>query len=226
MYFLDSLKKRGKMNNRLIAALLLIKSFILLIIVLNGTSITGGAVIGSAKTYAHTPADRINTFFDIAGVVFPAGDCGEVARGLYESTVNKPANEMVGFGTEGPNKAATVNFVLDRIRHFGTVDMIKGRVLINDPVSDSMITVNSEAIVRTPKETRKTFYNLDLYGVTNQFFYVQRGRFAMPSLDCTFFNKEGRAVCDCETHSIRDIAVAGIPNPLRVELENVPLALQ
>jgi len=214
------------MNNKLITSLILIKAIILLVIVLDSTSITGGAVIGSADTHASSPADRVNTFFDINSVIFPAGDCGEVARGLYESTVTKPANEMVGFGTEGLNRAATVNFVLDRIRHFGTIDMIKGRALINDPVSDSMITVNSEAIVRTPKENRKTFYNMDLYGVTNQFFYVQKGRFAMPSLDCTFFNQEGRAVCDCKTHSIRDIAVAGIPNPLRVELENVPAFLQ
>lgn len=214
------------MNHKLITSLVLIKAIILLIIVLNGTSITGGAIIGNAKTYTLSPADRVHSFFDIAGVVFPAGDCGEVVKGLYESTVNQPSNQIVGFGTEGLNKAATINFVLDRISQVGTMDLIKGRALINDPVSDSMITINSEAIVRTPKETRKTFFNMDLYGVTNQFFYVQKGRFAMPSLDCTFVNQEGRAVCECETHAIRDIAVAGIPNPLRVEVENVPAFLQ
>ena len=56
-------------------------------------------------------------------------------------------------------------------------------------------------------------------------FYVQRGRFATPSLDCDFVTQDGIAVCDCKVHSIRDIAVAGIPNPLRVELENPPPAL-
>ena len=103
--------------------------------------------------------------------------------------------------------------------------MINGNALIGG-YDDSMISINTEAVVRTPKDTRKTFFNMDLYGVTNQFFYVQRGRFSTPSLDCEFVNQEGTAICECEVHSIRDIAVAGIPNPLRVELENVPAFLQ
>jgi len=214
------------MNNRIIAAVLLIKTLILLIIVMGGASITGSAVIGNAETYSKTPADRVNSFFGVSEVVFPAGSCGEIARELYENTAKKPANEIVGFETKGPSKAATINFVLDRIRHFGTLDMIKGKALINDQFADSMISINTEAVVRTPKETRKTFYNMDLYGTANQFFYVHHGRFAMPSLDCKFINQEGYAICDCKVHSIRDIAVAGIPNPLRVELENPPPALR
>ena len=213
------------MKHKLIAALLLIKSFILLIIVLGSTSITGGSVIRDAG-YANTPADRVHEFFGVGGVVFPIGNCGDIAQGLYESTISTPANEMVGFKTEGPSRAATVNFVLDRIRHFGTIDMIKGASIIDDPYADSMISINTEAVVRTPKETRKTFYNMDLYGITNQFFYVHHGRFATPSLDCKFVNQDGQAICDCQVHSIRDIAVAGIPNPLRVELENPPPALK
>ncbi|MBW2972929.1 hypothetical protein KY346_00895 [Candidatus Woesearchaeota archaeon] len=214
------------MNHKLITALLLIKSFILLIIVLGSTSITGGSVIGDVAGSANRPADKVHEFFGIGGVVFPIGDCGDIAHGLYESTISTPANEMVGFNTEGPSRAATVNFVLDRIRHFGTIDMIKGASLIDNPRADSMISINTEAVVRTPKETRKTFYNMDLYGITNQFFYIQHGRFATPSLDCKFVNQDGQAICDCKVHSIRDIAVAGIPNPLRVELENPSPALK
>ena len=205
---------------------IIIIAFILqLILLFGGISITGGAIIGDAQTKTSAPADQIHEFFLVDDVIFPIGGCGDIAKGLYESTLKQQANEMVGFKTEGPTRAATINFVLDRIRKFGTVDMITGN-LIDDPYADSLISINTEAVVRTPKETRKTFYNMDLYGIANQYFYIQHGRFATPSLDCTFFNKEGYAVCDCEVHAIRDIAVAGIPNPLRVELENVPPALR
>lgn len=211
------------MNNRLIASLLIIKSIILLLIVLDSSSITGGAIIG--ETGASTPAAKVHEFFEVNGVIFPAQDCGDIARGLYENIADVAADDMVGFTTQGMNKAATINFVLDRIRLMGTLDLIKGTV-IDDPYADSMISINSEAIARTPKEVRKTFFNMDLYGVTDRFFYVYRGRFSTPSLDCSFVNHEGKAVCDCKVHSIRDIAVAGIPNPLRVELENPPAILK
>lgn len=214
------------MNNRLIAAVLLIKSLILLILVLDGTSITGGAIIGDTQSYSHTPSHKIHDFFNIHGVIFPANNCGEIALDLYNNIADKSADDMAGFMTSGTNKAATINFILDRIRLVGTIDMIKGSQLIGDHFSDSMISINTEAVVRTPKDTRKTFFNMDLYGITNQYFHVQRGRFSTPSLDCTFISQNGQAVCDCKAHSIRDIAVAGIPNPLRVELENPPPALQ
>ncbi|MBW3004934.1 hypothetical protein KY310_03810 [Candidatus Woesearchaeota archaeon] len=212
------------MNSRIIAAVLLIKAFILLIIVLGGT-MTGSAVIGDAEGYANTPADKVHKFFGVEGVMFPSYDCGEIASGLYQNIADKAADDMAGFMTQGPNRAATINFILDRIRLVGTIDMVKGNI-VDDPFSDSLISINSEAVVRTPKDTRKTFFNMDLYGVTNDLFYVQRGRFATPSLDCTFVSQEGVAICDCQVHSIRDIAVAGIPNPLRVELENPPPALK
>ena len=212
------------MNNRLLLSLIAIKVGLLVLVILSGTSITGGAVIGNAETYSYTPAGRVHEFFGVSGVVFPTHDCGEIALGLYNNIADKSADDMAGFATTGQNRAATVNFILDRIRLVGTIDMIKGS-MIDDPYADSMISINSEAVVRTPKDTRKTFFNMDLYGVTHDLFYVQRGRFATPSLDCDFVNQDGRAVCDCKVHSIRDIAVAGIPNPLRVELENPPPAL-
>lgn len=212
------------MNNKIILSLILLKALVLLFFITGSSAITGGAIIGDAETYAHTPAGSVHEFFGIDGVVFPTQDCGEVASGLYYNIADKTADDMAGFATTGQNKAATINFILDRIRLVGTIDMIQGS-MITDPYSDSMISINSEAIVRTPKETRKTFFNMDLYGVTNHLFYVQRGRFSTPSLDCSFFSQNGRAICDCEVHAIRDIAVAGIPNPLRVELENVPDAV-
>ncbi|MBW3001824.1 hypothetical protein KY338_01520 [Candidatus Woesearchaeota archaeon] len=213
------------MNHRLIASLVLLKTIILLIIVLNNTSITGGAVIGDAEGYANTPSDKVQEFFGVQGIIFPSYDCGEIASGLYLNIADKAADDMAGFMTQGANRAATINFILDRIRLVGTIDMVKGNI-VDDPFTDSLISINSEAVVRTPKDTRKTFFNMDLYGVTDQFFYVQHGRFATPSLDCEFVNQDGMAICDCQVHSIRDIAVAGIPNPLRVELENPPPILQ
>lgn len=213
------------MNDKVIAFVLIIKSIILLLIVMNSFSITGGAVIGDGEISASAPADKVHEFFGIQRVVFPEYGCGDIARGLYENIAYKSANEMVGFATNGPTRAATINFVLDRIRQYGTIDMIKGKSLIGG-FEDSMISINTEAIVRTPKANRNTFFNMDLYGITNQNFYVQKGRFSTPSLDCTFTNQDGQAICDCKVHSIRDIAVAGIPNPLRVELENPPSILR
>lgn len=212
------------MKNRLIVAPLIISTFILLIIFMNSTSITGGASIGSTTSYSHTPANKVHDFFGVNGIVFPAQDCGDIAQGLYENIAGMAADDMTGFATSGPNRAATINFILDRIRLMGTLDLVKGSI-VNDPQADSMISINTEAIARTPKEIRKTFFNMDLYGVTDQYFYVLHGRFSTPSLDCSFINQDGGAVCDCKVHSIRDIAVAGIPNPLRVELENPPPAL-
>jgi hypothetical protein len=182
-------------------------------------------VIGDAEGYANTPSDKVHEFFNVEGVMFPSYDCGEIALGLYQNIADKAADDMAGFMTQGANRAATINFILDRIRLVGTIDMVKGNI-VTDPLTDSLISINSEAVVRTPKDTRKTFFNMDLYGVTNQFFYVQHGRFSTPSLDCDFVNQDGVAICDCKVHSIRDIAVAGIPNPLRVELENPPPALR
>jgi hypothetical protein len=213
------------MNNKLVLSLIMLKALVLIFFITSSYGITGGAVIGDAETYAHTPAGRVHEFFGVNGVVFPTQGCGEVASGLYYNIADKTADDMAGFATTGQNKAATINFILDRIRLVGTIDLVQGS-MIDDPYSDSMISINTEAVVRTPKDTRKTFFNMDLYGVTNQLFYVQRGRFATPSLDCEFVTQNGQAICDCEVHAIRDIAVAGIPNPLRVELENVPEALR
>lgn len=212
------------MNNRIVLSLIMLKAIVIVFFISSTTTITGGAIIGDSESYSHTPADKVHNFFGVNGIVFPAQNCGEIALGLYNNIADKAADDMAGFATTGQNKAATVNFILDRIRLVGTIDMIKGD-MIQDPYSDSMISINSEAVVRTPKDTRKTFFNMDLYGVANDLFYVQRGRFATPSLDCDFINQNGIALCECQVHSIRDIAVAGIPNPLRVELENPPPAL-
>ena len=151
------------MDSKLLLSLIAIKAGILIIVILSGTSITGGAVIGNAETYSYTPAGRVHGFFGVSGIVFPSQDCGEIAQGLYNNIADKSADDMAGFATTGQNRAATVNFILDRIRLVGTIDMIKGS-MIDDPYADSMISINSEAVVRTPKDTRKTFFNMDLMG--------------------------------------------------------------
>ena len=160
--------------------------------------------------YAYTVHDIVSNFFGIIDVQFPEGSCGEIAKGLYKSIAHTSMDQSSGFLTEGNDKLATVNFVIDRINDYGTIDMAKGRKVISDGSSDSFISMNAETIVRVPKEGRTTYFSMDLWGSSLGNFIVGYGRFSTPSVDCDFVNKNGKAACDCKAHTIMGIRVAGI----------------
>jgi len=179
-----------------------------------------GAVVeetGSSALAIHTV---ITNFFEVQDLQFPAGACGDVAKELYENVAYSQMDTSAGFSTTGRDRIATMNFVIDRTARYGTVDMAKGKGIINDGPTDSFISLIPEAIVRVPKELRTTYYSMDLYGVSDGLLYIIHGSFSTPSVDCKFVAREGQAICDCASHTITGIRIAGITG-LRPSEENV-----
>lgn len=163
------------------------------------------------NTYAKVLHDQVATFFGIQGIYFPQHACTDVAMSMYNDVAYRPVDEHAGFQSAGNERIASINFVIDRLRRYGTIDLIKGQQLLEKFDTNSMISLNMEAIVRVPKEDRTNFYSMDLFGNTVQGnLYIQRGRFSTPSFDCAFVQYNGNIACNCDAHPIRGIEVAGI----------------
>lgn len=174
-------------------------------------SITGASLIEETeRTYAIKLHHIANDFFGISGLQFPGGGCGEIAQQLYSQIVSYSLDETSGFSTSGENRLATIGFDMDQKETFGTLDMIKGSVLMNNNPEDSFISISAEAIVRIPKEIKTTYYFMDLYGTSDGVFVVNRGSFSTPTADCSFVVKEGMADCKCNVHRVSGIRTGGI----------------
>lgn len=170
---------------------------------------TGETIVKTTEdTYAIALDHVVNRFFNIAGIRFPQGTCGDVVRELYGNIAYESLTATAGFGTSGEHRLATVSFAIEPMDAFGTVDMVKSSILNGGEV-DSFITMSVETIVRVPKDTRSTYLFIDLYGVSDDAFNVVHGLFSTPSVDCTFVTKEGVAVCDCKVHRIYGIEIGG-----------------
>jgi len=176
-------------------------------------SITGAATQETTEFYAHTLNHLVTEFFRDADIDFPDGGCGDIAQELYGNIAYTPLDASAGYGTTGVDRISTMNFVIDRTTRYGTLDMAKGRGVINDEMTDSFISINTETIVRVPKEVRTTYFAMDLYGMSDGNFIVMHGSFSTPSVDCTFITRNGKAICDCASHPISGIRIAGIAVP-------------
>lgn len=180
--------------------------------------ITGAASTEeNVKSYAMVLDNVITNFFGIQGINFPNGKCGDIAQELYSNIAFSSLDTTAGYGTTGPDRIATLNFVVDRTEKYGTVDMAKGSEIIQDGTTDSFISINTETIVRVPKEVRTTYFSMDLYGISNGAFIISHGSFSTPSVDCTFITRNSMAICDCVSHPITGIRVAGITGLRPVE---------
>ena len=175
---------------------------------LSGHSLTG-QVVEEPESYPVTLNDVVKDFFVVSYVDFPSGGCGDVAASLYENIFMRSLDATTGFATTGVDRLATINFVIDRTERLGTLDMMTKY----SDVENAVLNVNAEAVVNVPKQTRSTFAVMDLYGTHTDRFYVTRGRFSIPSLECTFITRNDQTICDCQVHSITGIAVAGITSP-------------
>jgi len=173
-------------------------------------SLTGAAVTEERESYAMVLHDIITSFFENTDINFPDGECGDIAQELYGNIAYTPLDTTAGYATTRDHRIATLNFVTDRTAKYGTVDMARGPEIIDDGITDSFISINTETIVRVPKEIRTTFFSMDLYGMANGEFVVTHGSFSTPSVDCTFVTRNHLAVCDCVSHPITGIRVAGI----------------
>jgi len=170
-----------------------------------------GNVVDEPEIYAMTLDDIASRFFNIAYIDFPAGGCGEVASDLYNLVFLQPLDATAGFSTSGNDRLATINFVIGRTEHVGTLDMMNKAPGTGD---NAVLNLNAEAVVNIPKQSRSTFLVMDLHGITGEGkFYVTKGRFSTPSIDCSFITRTDQTVCDCKVHSITGIAVAGITSP-------------
>lgn len=178
-------------------------------------SLTGGAIITQYTTEEQEVAayrlhDKVKDFFQIQGIQFPEGPCSLIAQQMYEDIALKSLDVSSGFANTANERIASMNFVIDRLRRYGTIDMIKGETLLSNYDVNSMISLNMESIVTVPKEDRTNFYSMDLLGNTADKFYITKGRFSTPSFDCAFVQYNGDVACDCDAHPIRGIEVAGI----------------
>jgi len=177
-------------------------------------SLTGAAIVKdysrNQETYAVQLNDHILRFFGVEGVYFPSHPCTNIAKDFYSSIVLQPVQVTAGFGNKGPERITTTNFVIDWDDRYGTLDLSYGEHILADYEADSMISINTESIVRVPKSTRLNFFSMDLFGVTRDRFYINKGRFSTPSIDCVFILNNGDVICDCDAHSISGIEIAGI----------------
>jgi len=186
-------------------------------------SITGAATADEKGTSrAFVLNDFVKNFFGDIDIDFPDGGCGDIAQELYSTVAFSELDDTSGYSTTGRSRIATMNFVTGRTAKYGTLDMAKGSDVINDGMTDSFISLNSETIVRVPKEVRTTYFAMDLYGFSNNEFVVTHGTFSTPSVDCSFVTRNRMAICDCVSHTIRGIRIAGIavPRDFRYTLDN------
>jgi len=174
------------------------------------TSTPTGAVVEDTESSALALHTVITDFFEVQDVQFPIGACGDIAKELYGNVAYSQMDTHAGFSTTGVDRIATMNFVIDRTSRYGTVDLAKGSGVIHDGSSDSFISLVPEAIVRVPKELRTTYYSMDLYGISKGLLYITHGSFSTPSIDCTFITVNGKASCNCASHTITGIRIAGI----------------
>lgn len=207
-------------NELLLVAIGLVVFFVLLNLA-PGESFTGAAT-AETNDYAYTLNHVVTKFFGITSIIFPE-DCGSVAQELYESVAFEPIPELAGFSTVGPDRAATLNFVVDPLRSLGTLDLYKGDILASGQDFDSKISIRTEAAARVPKGIRVNFFTLNLYGVSEGLFVVKRGSFSTPSLACEFNVVNGANICNCNPHSIRDIG--GTDFPLALRSAGLPAAI-
>jgi len=182
--------------------------FVFVLLKLSPVGLTGLAVTNGP--YAKTVDQMITDFLPITSIEFPKGSCGTVAKELYRDLTKDTMDVKAGFTTRTGDKVASINFVTDRLRRFGTADLIYGPALLIQENADTLISLNVESMVTVPKRSRVNYLALDLYGYSMGKLYVNRGRFSTPSLDCMFISYNGDVECECNAHTIAGIEVAGI----------------
>jgi hypothetical protein len=154
------------------------------------------------NTYAVALHHVISDFFETSQLVFPTGSCGDIAKELFDEIAYTPIEQSTGFSTNKNERIATISFGLDRT--IGILDMMKSDTILQE--ADSMISMGAERVVRIPPDPmRITFFTMDLYGYSRGLFIINRGRLSTPSLNCTFVSRDGKAICDCRTHTVQDI---------------------
>ena len=208
--------KRGHMKHQILLYLsagLIIFFALLNIRMPSPTGAAADVTHAEEEAYAVDLNSIVKGFFGDISIDFPDGGCGDIAKELYGNIAYTPLDVSSGYGTTGPDRIATMNFVIDRTTKYGTLDMAKGSDVINDGLTDSFISINTETIVRVPKEIRTTFFAMDLYGTSDGDFIVMHGSFSTPSVDCKFVAKDGIAICNCASHPITGIRIAGIAVP-------------
>jgi hypothetical protein len=183
--------------------------FILLNVEIQGNNITGASIVKETETtYAIALDHLVNRFFNVQGIKFPIGTCGDIVRELYSNVAYEGMTATSGFGTNGQHRLATISFAIEPLDAFGTMDMVKSEILNGDN-ADSFITMSVETLVRVPKDTRSTYLFMDLYGISDGTFNVIHGEFSTPSVDCSFITRNGAAICDCNVHRIYGIEIGG-----------------
>lgn len=158
---------------------------------------TGAAAADDSQTYAYTLDHIINNNLGTYEVRFPTGACADTLEQLYQMTAGKPLEVTAGYSTKGNDKVASLTFGMDR--SLGSLDIVKGG--ITGLSEETLVSIETHTTVRMPPGVvRLTSLNMNLYGYTRGEFFVTRGTFSTPSLNCEFTSQEGKAICDCRAH--------------------------
>lgn len=160
------------------------------------------------KTYAYSLNDRVTNFFEVYAVEFPRGTCTRVIEELYSNIAYPITDTTSGFKTTAKERIATINFGVETLESLGTIDLVKGKTLTGKDTADSFLTMHAESIVRLPREDRRTFLSMELYGESKELLKITRGKFSTPSIDCEFESQNGVADCKCVTHALEGVVTS------------------
>jgi hypothetical protein len=150
-----------------------------------------------SQDFSYSLDDWVNGFFRIRGLKWPKGSCTDVANQLFDFVIYSHLTVTEDFSTFGPERMSNVVYGLEQ-EHAGAIEMIYGKDLLKDYPGDSALHLYAESVVRIPHVDRASEMHLNLFGYSEDYFYVTHGRIVTPTLECDFTSKEGVATCECK----------------------------
>ncbi len=178
-------------------------AFIATIIIVAPTNLTGSGhiIIHEEKpsSYAYTLRDWVYKFFQTEGVVFPTGTCSDITREFLSQFLQKGPSVTEKFATTGIQRVQSLLFGIEQ-EFVGAIEMVHGKDLVEQQGSDSILNLWVEGVVRLPKLSRASEMEITIYGEAKDMFYVKKGRFSTPMIECNFTAlHDGTSDCKCST---------------------------
>ncbi|MBW3018703.1 hypothetical protein KY329_00775 [Candidatus Woesearchaeota archaeon] len=192
----------------------LFAAVVICLVLLAGNSITG--MFGETK--ALTLNNRAELFFGVDNIILPYGQCMQPIQDLYSGVADTAVYSTSGYSGYGENRFATTTFIIDMDEIYGTMDFVKSPEFLADRDADSYIALSSEAVIRVPKATKRTYLVMDLLGVTRgRTLFLTKGRMSTPTTDCIFWIADDGTKCNCNIHTTMGIALGGVTAAPKVE---------
>jgi len=146
--------------------------------------------------YSYTLGDWVNGFYQVRGLVWPRSACTMVAKELYDSVATAHLTVSEDISTFGEERMSNIMFGIEQEKA-GAVEMIYGNGLLNKYPGDSAMHVYVESVVRIPHVDRASQIHLNLFGYSEDYFYITYGKIITPTITCEFTSEDGLATCNC-----------------------------